>query len=139
MTTQISAERLANGGRLAVGVTNATIADGQGVGTILDEEPRITINDVTTTEDNSGLTAFAFTVNLSEAYDVPVTVDYATANGSATGAAILVAKFLVTAASAIPWWCCSRIVSTIPVNLTLYECKFPTLAIAGLQPLQQGQ
>jgi hypothetical protein len=64
--------------------TNATIVDGQGVGTILDDEPRVSINDVTTKEGNSGLTAFAFTVSLSVAYDVPVTVDYATANGSAT-------------------------------------------------------
>ena len=30
--------------------TNATIADGQGVGTILDNEPRISISDVTKTE-----------------------------------------------------------------------------------------
>jgi hypothetical protein len=29
------------------GATNATIADGQGVGAILDDEPRISINDVT--------------------------------------------------------------------------------------------
>jgi hypothetical protein len=35
-------------------------------------------------EGNSGLTAFAFTVSLSVAYDVPVTVDYATATGTAT-------------------------------------------------------
>ena len=34
--------------------TNATIADGQGVGTILDDEPRISINDVTVTEGNTG-------------------------------------------------------------------------------------
>ena len=30
--------------------TNATIADGQGIGTILDDEPRISINDVTKAE-----------------------------------------------------------------------------------------
>src|SRR5262249_27389221 len=64
---------------------NAAIVDGQGVGTILDDEPRVSINDVTMKEGNSGLTAFAFTVSLSVAYDVPVTVGYATANGTATG------------------------------------------------------
>src|SRR5205823_9517890 len=34
--------------------TNATIADGQGIGTIRDDEPRISINDVTATEGNTG-------------------------------------------------------------------------------------
>jgi hypothetical protein len=63
---------------------NATIIDGQGLGTIVDDEPRVSISDVRMKEGNSGLTAFAFTVSLSVAYDVPVTVDYATANGTAT-------------------------------------------------------
>jgi hypothetical protein len=64
--------------------TNAAIADQQGQGTIVDDDPRVSINDVTMKEGNSGLTAFAFTVSLSVAYDVPVTVAYATADGSAT-------------------------------------------------------
>ena len=63
---------------------NATIADGQGVGTILDDEPRMSINDVTVTEGNTGSVNAAFTVSLSVAYDVAVTVHYQTANGSAT-------------------------------------------------------
>jgi Calx-beta domain/FG-GAP-like repeat/FG-GAP repeat len=62
--------------------TNAVIDDGQGVGTIVDDEPRIAINDVTITEGNSGTANATFTVSLSVAYDVPVTVHYATANGS---------------------------------------------------------
>ena len=64
--------------------TNATVAAGQGVGTIVDDEPRISIGDMSKKEGNSGLTTFAFTVSLSVAYDVPVTVAYATANGTAT-------------------------------------------------------
>lgn len=64
--------------------TNATIADGQGVGTILDDEPRMSINDVTVTEGNTGAVNVTFTVSLSVAYDVAVTVHYQTANGSAT-------------------------------------------------------
>ena len=63
---------------------NATIADGQGIGTILDNEPRISINDVTVTEGNTGTVSATFTVSLSVAYDVAVTVHYQTANGSAT-------------------------------------------------------
>src|SRR5262249_50889102 len=61
----------------------ATISESQGVGTILDDEPRISINDVSKKEGNSGTTAFVFTVSLSTTYDQIVTVRYATANGTA--------------------------------------------------------
>ena len=64
--------------------TNATVIDGQGVGTIFDDEPRVSISDMSKKEGNSGLMAFAFTVSLSAPYDVPVTIGYSTANGSAT-------------------------------------------------------
>jgi probable HAF family extracellular repeat protein len=65
--------------------TNATIADGQGMGTIVDDEPRISITDVTKAEGRRGQTTlFTFTVTLSMAYDQPVTMSFATANGSAT-------------------------------------------------------
>ncbi len=49
---------------------NATIADAQGVGTIVnDDQPRrsnITINDVSHSEGNSGTTAYVFTVSLDQ-------------------------------------------------------------------------
>ncbi len=65
--------------------TNATIADGQGVSTILDDEPRISISDVTKAEGKKNQTTlFTFTVTLSAAYDQPVTVSYQTVNGTAT-------------------------------------------------------
>ena len=66
--------------------TNATIADGQGVGTIIDDDPlpSLSINDVTVTEGNSGTTNATFTVTLSAASGQAVTVDYATADGTAT-------------------------------------------------------
>ena len=64
--------------------TNAGISDGQGVGTILDNEPRIGINNVSKKEGQGNTTQFVFTVTLSAAYDQAVTVTYATANGSAT-------------------------------------------------------
>jgi probable HAF family extracellular repeat protein len=65
--------------------TNAIIlGDGQGVGTIVDNEPRISIGDVARTEGDSGNTLFVFTVTLSAAYDAPVTVNFRTANGTAT-------------------------------------------------------
>jgi hypothetical protein len=64
--------------------TNATIADAQGVGTIVDDEPRITINDVSKAEGKNGNTSFTFTVSLSAASDQPVTVSYRTVDGTAT-------------------------------------------------------
>lgn len=65
--------------------TNAAIGDGQGVGTILDDEPRISISDVTKSEGRKNQTTlFAFTVTLSAAYDQPVTMSFRTVNGTAT-------------------------------------------------------
>jgi hypothetical protein len=65
--------------------TNASIADGQGIGTILDNEPRISINNVSLAEGgNNKTTTFTFTIRLSAAYDQAVTVNYATAAGTAT-------------------------------------------------------
>jgi hypothetical protein len=67
--------------------TNAFSADGLGVATIVDNEPRISINRVSKSEGNGNgnakTTAFTFTVSLSAAYDQAVTVNYATANGTA--------------------------------------------------------
>jgi hypothetical protein len=66
--------------------TNAFLSLGgsTGVATIVDNAPRISINSVTQQEAGHGSTAFVFTVSLSVAYDTPVTVNYATGDGSAT-------------------------------------------------------
>src|SRR5262249_53500634 len=65
--------------------TNAVINDGQGVGTIVDDEPRISISDVTKKEGNGKQTTlFLFTVTLSAAYDQPVTMSFRTVDGTAT-------------------------------------------------------
>jgi hypothetical protein len=66
--------------------TNAflSLTNSTGTGTIVDDEPRISINNVSHNEGTKGTTAFVFTVSLSAAYDAPVTVQYATADGSAT-------------------------------------------------------
>ena len=64
--------------------SGATIFDSQGVGTILnDDGPVLRISDVSQAEGHAGATAFPFTVTLSPASTGPVTVRYATANGSA--------------------------------------------------------
>jgi negative regulator of genetic competence, sporulation and motility len=63
--------------------TNATIIDDQGIGTILnnDQQPALSINDVTVNEDDGAAT---FTMSLSNPSSFPVTVDYSTADGTAT-------------------------------------------------------
>jgi hypothetical protein len=65
--------------------TNASIGDGRGIGTVLDNEPRISIGDVTKAEGkNRKTTLFTFTVTLSAAYDQAVTMSYRTLDGTAT-------------------------------------------------------
>jgi len=68
--------------------SNATIAKAQGLGTIIDNDsapalPQLSIKDVTVTEGDSGTTNAAFVVNLSQASTQTVSVQYATANGTA--------------------------------------------------------
>lgn len=64
--------------------SGATIVDGQAVGTIKNDDSGFKINDIIKTEGNSGNTVFGFTVTLAPAKAVPVTVKYATADGTAT-------------------------------------------------------
>src|SRR5206468_2546174 len=67
---------------------NATISDNQGAGTIVndDGQPTISISDVSQNEGNAGPTVFTFTVSLSSASFQTITVDFATADGTATTA-----------------------------------------------------
>ncbi|MCK6549144.1 hypothetical protein L6R52_25100, partial [Myxococcota bacterium] len=69
--------------------TNATLADGQGQGTILDDDasPSLSITDVRSPEGNTGSTSAVYTVTLSAVSGRTVTVAYATTNGSATSPA----------------------------------------------------
>jgi len=66
-------------------VTGATVSDGQGLGTIQnDDSPALTINDVSQSEGNSGATTFTFTVTSSlPAPAGGITFDIATADGTA--------------------------------------------------------
>ena len=63
--------------------TNAEIADARGQGTILNDDARVSIDDVAVTEGDSGTTSAVFTVTLSSASSLPISVNWATANGSA--------------------------------------------------------
>jgi hypothetical protein len=62
----------------------AKIADGTGLVSIADNEPRIYISYASVTEGNEGMSPADFTVSLAAPYDRPVTVNFATADGSAT-------------------------------------------------------
>ncbi len=67
-------------------VINSVVVDGQGVGTITNDDPlpTLSINDVTITEGDSGTFNATFTVSLNTASGQSVGVNYATANGTAT-------------------------------------------------------
>jgi hypothetical protein len=71
------------------GAVNATIADNQGIGTITDDDgtPSLSINDATVTEGNTGPVNAVFTVSLSAASAQTITVNFATADNTATNSA----------------------------------------------------
>ena len=92
--------------------TNAVILDGSGsttikddgTGTIVDptptdpppapddDRPRISINDPAEVNEGDGTNTVTFTVTLSNASNLPVTVAYATANGTALAGSDYVAQ-----------------------------------------------
>jgi len=67
-------------------VINAVVIDAQGVGTLVNDDPlpSLSINDVSVVEGNTGVLNVVFTVTLSAASGQTVTVNYATAEGTAT-------------------------------------------------------
>jgi hypothetical protein len=68
---------------------NATLADSQAVGTIINDEvtlPSIAISDLSISEGNAGTKLAVFKVSLSAAPSQAVSVAYATADGTATTA-----------------------------------------------------
>jgi hypothetical protein len=72
---------------------NAKVADGTGVVTVVDDEPRLGISDAVVEEGNAGTTLMTFTVSLWAAYDQAVSVNYATADGSAIAGEDYLAAF----------------------------------------------
>ena len=67
-------------------VSGATITDGQGTGTIVDDDdlPTLSVNNIDVDETDATGT---FTISLSTVALAPVTVNYATADGTATAGA----------------------------------------------------
>jgi hypothetical protein len=74
---------------------NASLAVSQGTGTILNDDtaslPSLSINNVSQFEGNGGTSAFTFTASLSAASQNTVTVQFASADGTATAGSDYVA------------------------------------------------
>src|SRR5205807_5279712 len=60
--------------------SSGTLAGGQ----VVNAQPALSIHDASTTEGNSGTKTLTFTVTLSSASNLTVSVNFATANGTAT-------------------------------------------------------
>ena len=66
---------------------DATVGVGSAIGTILNDDTAIRINDaVSSLEGDSGTQGFTFTVNLEKPSALPVSINYGTADGTATAA-----------------------------------------------------
>lgn len=75
-------------------VSGASVGDIQGQGTIFNDDglPSLSIDDVSVNEGNSGTTTATFTVSLSAASGQTVSVNYFTADGSASAGSDYVAR-----------------------------------------------
>ena len=92
--------------------SNAVLADSQGVCTILNDDviPGLNIESASVAEGNSGTTNAVFTVGLSAASGQSVTVDYATANGTATAGS----DYVAASGRLVPRLRASRAASSFP-------------------------
>ena len=73
----------------ALNPSRPTVTNGRlNVARAMPQTPRLSVSDATITEGDSGPTAATFTVTLSPASSQTVTVDYATADGTATAAGL---------------------------------------------------
>jgi hypothetical protein len=90
ITVQVNGDRHGEiGDQFFVIITSADapVIDGDGIATIIEDEPTLyMLNGPSAFEGNSGTTPLVFTLTLSAPYDVPITVRYATQDGSATSA-----------------------------------------------------
>ncbi|MBN6152033.1 autotransporter domain-containing protein [Xanthomonas sp. AmX2] len=75
-------------------VSGATVGDAQGQGTVVNDDavPTVSIDDVSVNEGNGGTTTATFTVSLSTASGQTVSVNYATADGTAAAGSDYVAR-----------------------------------------------
>jgi predicted extracellular nuclease len=104
-------------------VTGATVTDGQGTGTIVENDtpPTLTIADVAQNEGHTGTTTYTFTVSLDHAAPAGgVTFDIATSDGTATAGSDYVARTLTT--------------QTIPAGSTSYTFDVTVNGDRAIEP-----
>ena len=102
---------------LTMKVYPGIVASGEGgipaTGTIINDDlPVASVSNATATEGNSGTTALTFTVSLSQPAPWPVTVDYSTADGTATSGSDY------TAASGTVTFAAGETSKTVTVDVT---------------------
>lgn len=86
-TLELDETFLVNLLNLSAGGRTVTLADAQATGTITnDDSATLSINDVTATEGDAGITNLTFNVTLTGDVDSAVSVDFATADDTATTA-----------------------------------------------------
>jgi PKD repeat protein len=97
-----------------VTATHATLAAGNATGTIRNDDapPTVSVTGRTAAEGNAGTASLPFTVSLSNPSAFPVTVNYATANGTA------IAGSDYTAASGTLTFAPGETTKTVPVVVT---------------------
>ncbi|WP_206294994.1 beta strand repeat-containing protein [Humisphaera borealis] len=119
--------------------TNLVITDGQGEGTIQNDDippPTLTIADASVTEGDSGTKNINFTVTLDRKINQPVSFKYATASGTATSGTDFVAK---SGTLTIPAFGKTAVVTIQVKGDTVYEpnetffvnLSAPTVAVIG--------
>ncbi|MDX1925910.1 MAG: Calx-beta domain-containing protein [Pirellulaceae bacterium] len=81
------------------------------LGSIVDNEPTIRLEGGSVVEGNSGTKTLAFTAFLSAPYDLPVTVEYATGDGSAVAGS----DYLATSGTLT--FAAGQTIATIPVTI----------------------
>lgn len=101
------------------GVSNATVQDGLGKGTIIDDDPvpLLSIGDVFITEGDAGTTDAVFTASISALSALDVTAEYTTSNGTALSGPdyVLSAGLLTITSGAL------RTTVVVPVRGDLFE------------------
>ena len=123
----------------------ATIADGQGLGTILDDDATtpstLSVDDVALLEGDAGTTAFDFAVTLSSDPAGPVSVQVDTADGLATAGA----DYTAVAALVLDWLPGDPLTQTVTVDVSgdidpeADETFFVNLSAASGATVADGQ
>jgi hypothetical protein len=116
------------------GQTNSSLADGQGQGTILNDDvapPGFSISDVQIVEGDAGSSNLVFTVTLSRASTQQVTVDFSTADIEAKG---LVVTRLVSGLSNPLYVTAAPVTTTGSLSWSKVPAGPPTFASSSAAP-----